>query len=92
VLRPGGWAIMQVPIDYNRKETFEDPSITSEADREKYYWQKDHVRLFALDYPEKLRKAGFEVEENKMAAQIAPELAEKYRLQKEEVLYVCRKA
>jgi SAM-dependent methyltransferase len=92
VLRPGGWAIMQVPIDYNRKETFEDPSITSEADREKYYWQKDHVRLFALDYPDKIRKAGFEVEENKMAAQIAPELAEKYRLQKEEVLYVCRKA
>ena len=54
VLKPGGWGIFQVPIDWNRKETYEDKSITSLEDREKHYWQKDHVRLYGLDYPNKL--------------------------------------
>lgn len=91
VLSPGGFAIMQVPIDYTREKTYEDKSITSEADREKHFWQKDHVRLFGMDYPDKLSVAGFKVENNKMAAEVPTELADRYRLQKEEILFVCRK-
>ncbi|MFZ5553809.1 MAG: class I SAM-dependent methyltransferase [Bacteroidota bacterium] len=91
VLAPGGFAIMQVPIDYNRATTYEDKSITSPEEREKHFWQKDHVRLFGLDYPDKLSAAGFKVEHNKMAAEMPEELANRYRLQREEVLYVCRK-
>ena len=34
VMKKGGWGIFQVPIDYNRKDTLEDPSITSKKDRE----------------------------------------------------------
>lgn len=91
VLKPGGWAIMQVPIDFSRKETYEDRTITSPEEREKHFWQKDHLRLFGTDYGDKLRKAGFVVEENKMAAQMDSALSERYRLQKEEILFVCRK-
>jgi SAM-dependent methyltransferase len=29
VLKPGGWAILQSPVDYNRDKTFEDPNIVS---------------------------------------------------------------
>ena len=65
VMKPGGWGIMQVPQDITRQETYEDASITSPEEREKHYWQKDHVRLFGLDYPEWLIKAGFTVKEFK---------------------------
>jgi SAM-dependent methyltransferase len=91
VLKPGGWAVMQVPLDITRATTYEDPSITSEEDREKHYWQRDHVRLFGLDYPDKLQKAGFMVTPVDLSAELPAELVEKYRLSKGEVIYWCRK-
>ena len=45
VIKKGGWGIFQVPIDTNRKKTFDDPNITEPKEREKHYWQEDHVRL-----------------------------------------------
>jgi SAM-dependent methyltransferase len=91
VLKPGGWGIMQVPQDFNREETYEDPSITSPEEREKHYWQKDHVRLFGRDYPQWLEKAGFEVEHFDPKKHLSSELFERYRLQKSEILYIARK-
>lgn len=91
VMKTGGWAIMQVPQDFNRAETYEDASITSEEDREKHFWQKDHVRLFGRDYPDYLRKAGFEVEEFFPKEKIGADKVERYRLQPSEVLYIARK-
>jgi len=60
ILRPGGWAMIQVPI--SSKPTFEDPSITEPAERERVFWQADHVRLYGLDIADRLLEAGFEVE------------------------------
>jgi len=37
VMKPGGWGIFQVPIDYNHTETLEDPAIKTAEEREKYY-------------------------------------------------------
>lgn len=91
VMKPGGWGIMQVPQDFSREETLEDPSIVTPEDREKYYWQKDHVRLFGMDYPDWLRKAGFEVQEFKPTDHYDQTLIDKYRLQKGEILYIARK-
>lgn len=91
VMKPGGWGIMQVPLDTSRDETYEDPSITSPEEREKHYWQKDHVRLFGNDYPKKLEAAGFRVEAFKLQEEIGAEKVERYRIHKEEVLYICRK-
>jgi hypothetical protein len=91
VMKPGGWGIMQVPQDHNRELTLEDPSITSPKEREKHYWQKDHVRLFGRDYPQWLKKAGFEVMEFKMQDHYSIEQIERYRLQKEEILYIVKK-
>jgi predicted SAM-dependent methyltransferase len=92
VLKPGGFAIMQVPIDYTRSKTYEDPSIVTPEEREKHFWQKDHVRLFGLDYPDRLRSAGFNVREVKMASELPAEITNRYRLQKEEIIYLCTKA
>ena len=91
IMKPGGWGIFQVPLDTNRETTLEDPSITSEADREKYYWQKDHVRLFGLDYKDKLSAAGFKVTVDDFVNTITPELQDRYRLPKGEMIYVCKK-
>ncbi|MCE3294679.1 MAG: Methyltransferase type 11 [Crocinitomicaceae bacterium] len=91
VMEPGGWAIMQVPQDFTRAETYEDKSITSPEDREKHFWQKDHVRLFGRDYPDWLRKAGFEVQEFNPALQFSDEFIERHRLMKSEILYLARK-
>ncbi len=91
VLKPGGWAVMQVPLDTTRYDTYEDWSITSEKDREIHFWQKDHVRLFGLDYPDRLKKAGFTVEEVDLTKEINPELVKKYRLADGEIIYWCKK-
>ncbi len=91
VMKSGGWGIFQVPQDTNREETYEDPSITSPEEREKHFWQKDHVRLFGLDYPKKLEAAGFRVENVRLQDEIGPEMVERYRIQKNENLYVCFK-
>lgn len=60
VLRPGGWGILQVPISLSLRTTHEDFSITAPADRERVFGQADHVRLYASDYPARLRECGFE--------------------------------
>lgn len=80
VMKPGGFGVFQVPIDYKRETTLEDPNITSEEDRVKHYWQKDHVRLFGLDYPAKLESVGFKAQRIDMASEVGEELRERYRL------------
>lgn len=91
VMKPGGWGIFQVPQDMTREETYEDPAITSPEEREKHFWQKDHVRLFAKDYPEWLKRAGFEITEFHPKEQFSKEEIERYRLMENEVLYIARK-
>jgi SAM-dependent methyltransferase len=91
VMKPGAWGIMQVPQDFTRETTFEDPSITSPEDREKFYWQKDHVRLFGRDYPEWLKRAGFSVQEFKPTDHYDVTLIQRMRLQEGEILYIVKK-
>jgi SAM-dependent methyltransferase len=91
VMKPGGWGIMQVPQDVTRYETYEDASITSPEEREKHFWQYDHVRLFGLDYPDWLREAGFDVTEYKPTENFSEETVERYRLMKKEILYIVHK-
>lgn len=91
VMKPGGWAIMQVPQDMSREETYEDPSIVTPAEREKHFWQKDHVRLFGRDYPLWLEKAGFKVEEFNPIKELSNDEIERFRLKKDEILYVFKK-
>ena len=92
VLKPGGWAILQVPFFEPVPDvTFEDPSITDPAEREKIYGQDDHVRLYGKDYPDRIRKAGFEVIEDKFIYELGEEAVEKYALPKDELIYLCKK-
>lgn len=58
VLKPGGWALISVPI-YGEK-TYEDPSLDYEG-RQKWYGIGEHMRLNGLDLESKLARAGFYV-------------------------------
>ncbi|MDR1526527.1 MAG: methyltransferase domain-containing protein [Dysgonamonadaceae bacterium] len=59
VLKPGGKAILQVPISLVLSETFEDFSITSPAERERVFGQHNHCRIYGQDYGKRLEEAGF---------------------------------
>ncbi|MBK9283534.1 MAG: methyltransferase domain-containing protein [Sphingobacteriaceae bacterium] len=91
IMRPGGWGIFQVPLDATRETTLEDKNIITEADREKHYWQKDHLRLFGLDYKDKLTQAGFQVIVDDYVNTLGEKLIDRYRLPKGEMIYFCRK-
>jgi SAM-dependent methyltransferase len=91
IMKPGGWGIFQVPLDTTRHTTLEDKSITSPADREKHYWQKDHLRLFGLDYLDKLEAAGFKVKVDDFVNSFSAGLIDRYRLPKHEMIYLCNK-
>ncbi|MEQ6123627.1 methyltransferase domain-containing protein [Pseudotenacibaculum sp. MALMAid0570] len=88
VLKKGGMGIFQIPQDLNRETTFEDDSITDPKERAKIFGQYDHVRVYGRDYFDKLRSIGFSVEEVDYTKSISPELADKYRLMKGEILPV----
>ncbi|MFA0960851.1 class I SAM-dependent methyltransferase [Roseivirga sp. BDSF3-8] len=92
VLKPGGWAIIQIPLFHPLKDsTYEDASITDPKEREKAFGQSDHVRLYGKDYADRLRKGGFEVTEDWYVKELEPVLAERFRLPMDEPIFFCRK-
>ncbi|GAB4114374.1 MAG: hypothetical protein Kow00103_08010 [Candidatus Caldatribacteriota bacterium] len=92
VLQPGGEAILQVPISKNNKETFEDFSITTPEGREKYFGQKDHVRIYGnQDYKNRLESVGFKVDLYDIKKDLSSEDIEKCGFNNEELLYICHK-
>jgi predicted SAM-dependent methyltransferase len=61
ILKPGGWAIVQVPISLTLDKAYEDFSIITPKGREEAFGQNDHVRIYAKDYKRRLAQAGFDV-------------------------------
>jgi len=66
VLKTGGKAILQVPVSYKLEKTYEDDTVNTPEKREKEFGQKDHVRIYARDYINRLEAEGFEVKEYKI--------------------------
>ena len=80
VMKPGAWGLIEAPIPSKRTETFEDWSVTSETDRERVFGQRDHVRIYGRDYYDRLRSAGFSVEEHHYAKELPASMIEKHLL------------
>jgi len=91
VLTKGGWAILQVPMDHSRQDTYEDFSITDPVERAKHFGRYDHCRLYGMDYRDRLEKAGFEVKINAYVETFSNAEVEKYGLDRLEKIYICRK-
>ena len=90
ILRKGGWGVILSPIDMQREKTFEDDTITDEAERTRIFGQYDHRRIYGRDYAERLRDAGFEVYECDYANLIPAKEKQLYALT-DEPLYIVRK-
>lgn len=91
VLKPGGWAILQVPLDTTLATTREDLSIVDPAERRRLYGQEDHVRLYGRDYAQRLTAAGFDVSIDQFARTFDPQTARMHGVLIEEDIYYCRK-
>ncbi len=91
VMKVDGMGIFQIPQDLSRETTFEDNSITDKKERTKIFGQYDHVRIYGRDYFDKLRTAGFKVEEVDYTSTLSETEIDKYRLAKGEIIPVVYK-
>jgi SAM-dependent methyltransferase len=91
VLRPGGWALVLVPLDPDREATYEDPAIATPDQRREAYWQEDHVRLYSLDIADRLRDAGFDVTTEYFADGLPPSAADRFGLIRPDVIFRCER-
>jgi hypothetical protein len=91
VLKKGGIGIFQIPIDINRDKTFEDSSIKNPKERNKVFGQYDHVRIYGMDYYDRLRSVGFSVEQVKYSDNLTKDEIKKYCLSSDEIIPVCKK-
>jgi hypothetical protein len=91
ILKPGGTALLMVPIDASLQNTYEDWNIQSPADRLRAFGQQDHVRIYGLDFVQRLLQPGTTIEEVKARDFVSAEKIDYYRLDPEEQIFVCRK-
>lgn len=63
ILNSNGLAIIMVPIVEGWAITYENSDIKTEADRRRHFGQEDHVRMYGRDLRDRIRSAGFELEE-----------------------------
>lgn len=91
VMKIGGMGVFQIPQDLKRESTFEDNSITDKKERAKIFGQYDHVRIYGLDYFEKLRSIGFKVDEVDYTSKLSENDIKSYCLAKGEIIPVVYK-
>lgn len=91
VLKKGGTGIFQVPLNMSYKQTYEDFTITDPKERNKAFGQYDHVRVYGMDFFERLKNVGFKVEKCEYTSKLSEEEKTKYCLPKKEIIPVCRK-
>ena len=63
ILRPGGTLIVMAPVIEGWEISYEDKKISTAADRRLHFGQADHVRFFGRDLRQRIRDAGFLLEE-----------------------------
>ena len=91
ILKTGGWAIIQTPIDNDREKTYEDFTIKSPAERKRIFGQEDHVRIYGRDYFSKLKNGGFNVTGDTFIKKFSESEITKYVLDKNEMIFFCTK-
>jgi SAM-dependent methyltransferase len=63
VLKPGGLALIMLPVIEGWSRTYENPAVAAPEERKRHYGQSDHVRYYGADVRERIRSAGFELDE-----------------------------
>jgi len=87
LLKPGGLALLSVPINPSRRETYENPAIIVPEERSAHFGNEDHKRYYGLDFADRLAAVGFVVETFRMT----PADEVRYGLLRDEWIYIARK-
>ena len=91
VLKPGGTAVLQIPLDSRRQETFEDPGITDPEERTRLFGQYDHVRVYGMDFFDRLQEVGFITEAIAVKDLFTPDEIRQFALDADEILPLAHK-
>ena len=86
VLAPGGFAILSFPIALAFEKTYEDASVPADQ-RKLHFGQRDHLRWYGADAPERIAAAGFEVK----AHRAAEPYVHRHSILRDECHFICWK-
>ncbi len=93
VLRPDGLALLQSAISSTLPATHEDAHLTTDTERLKAFGSPLRVRLYGVDYAQRLEQAGFAVERFRWwrgGRRFGGALRNRYALVRGELLYLAR--
>jgi len=88
VLKPGGRAIIQTPVDPQAAETLEDAGVVSPQDRERLFGHSEHVRVYGRDLTERLARVGFIVNVENYSEQLGNHKIKEFALANYADLYL----
>lgn len=91
VLKPGGKAIIQVPVNEELEVTHEDLNITDPAERIRIFGDPNYVRYYGRDYRQKLEAQGFKTAFVPLSSFASDEEIKKYGLVKQDDIQLCSK-
>lgn len=92
VLRPKGFAILQVPFFNPVPEfTIEDTTITDPRERERLFGQADHVRKYGNDYATRIEVAGLKAIEDDYVNTLSDDVQMRFGLVRGEIIYKAEK-
>jgi len=89
VLKPGAWAIIQVPL--RKGPTLEGAHISDPSERKRLFGQEDHIRYYGDDYRQRLESQGFHVCVDSFAKGYSMTDATRYGICTDEDIYYCTK-
>ena len=91
VLKTKGWGIIQIPLNRERKKTYENQKILKPKDRLIHFGREDHVRIYGLDFKQRVEKVGFHVRVIDYAKNLGPKNIKKFGLNANERFYFLKK-
>ncbi len=84
-LSPKGIAVITVPQVWSRETTYENKTLTSQAERYAHYDDADHLRYYGRDFAERFAQAsGLKVEAWRLPQEEEP----RYGLYRDDVLFI----
>ena len=89
VLKPGGWAIISVPIRLDQK-TYEDKSIKTPEMRKQAFGEEGHFRYYGYDFKDRLESSGFEVQVD-LGENVKRDVLNKHGILSDENIFYCVK-
>ncbi len=90
IMRADGYLIMMdLPADIPKTLEFEN--VNTSEERANAYGQNDRWRLYGRDFVSRIESKGFKVMVEDYTKELSEDLIEKYRISKEDKIYVCRK-